>query len=66
MAINAFAQVSNLHDITKGVINLLSEKGTFVLEVGYVVDMIQKKTFDPIYHEHFSYSSLSRRKAARR
>jgi len=58
LATNTVAQIVDLHDFMKGIKNLLSKDGIFVVEVGYVLDMIRKKMFDSIYHEHFSYFSL--------
>lgn len=55
---NTLAQVPDLHNFIKGIKNVLSEHGVFIIEVGYVLDMVKKKTFDAIYHEHFSYFSL--------
>ncbi len=57
-ATNTLAQVVDLDDFIKGIKLLLSKHGVFIAEVGYLVDMIQKKTFDSIYHEHYSYFSL--------
>ncbi len=58
-ATNTLAQIIDLHDFVKGVKNLLSRNGSFVMEVGYLPKMISKKTFDSIYHEHYSYFSLT-------
>lgn len=58
VATNTLAQIIDLNDFVKGVRNLLNEDGVFVIEVGYLLDMINKKTFDSIYHEHYSYFSL--------
>src|SRR3990167_7592347 len=38
---------------------LLKPKGVAVIEVPYVVDMIEKTEFDTIYHEHIFYFSLN-------
>lgn len=56
---NTLAQVTDLHDFTKGVKLLLSKNGVFVAEVGYLPKMLSKKTFDSIYHEHLSFFSLT-------
>ncbi len=55
---NVFAHTPYLNDFTKGVKNILSQNGVFVLEVSYLGTVIKKKTFDTIYHEHMSYHSL--------
>ncbi len=57
-ATNTLAQVVDLNDFVKGVKILLKDHGTFVIEVGYLLEMITRGTFDSIYHEHYSYFSL--------
>jgi len=52
------AHVDNLNDFFRGVKNLLDNDGIFVFEVSYLGSVIQKKTFDTIYHEHADYHSL--------
>lgn len=55
---NVFGHIDNLKEFMKGVKILLKEKGIFIIEIPYVVDLIQKLEFDTIYHEHLSYFSL--------
>jgi hypothetical protein len=55
---NVFAHVDNLDDFMRGVKTLLSDDGVFIVEVPYLVDLIKKKEFDTIYHEHLSYFAL--------
>lgn len=55
---NAFAHIIDLNDFLRGVKLLLSPSGVFVIEVGYLLDMIAEKSFDSIYHEHVSYFSI--------
>jgi len=57
-ATNTLAQVIDLNDFALGVKNLLKVNGSFIIEVGYLPKMLLKKTFDSIYHEHYSYFSL--------
>lgn len=57
-ATNTLAQVIDLNDFVKGVKKLLDKDGSFIIEVGYLLEMIGRKTFDSIYHEHYSYFSL--------
>ena len=52
------AHVNDLSNLIKGVKNLLKPDGIFSLEVSYLADVIKKKTFDIIYHEHVDYHSL--------
>lgn len=55
---NVFAHVGNIKEFTRNVKTLLKDNGVFVIEVQYILDMIQKLTFDNIYHEHLSYFSI--------
>ena len=52
------AHVDDLKNFVKGVKNLLKSDGFFSFEVSYLGDVIRKKTFDTIYHEHLDYHSL--------
>jgi SAM-dependent methyltransferase len=58
LATNVFAHVDDLDDFVRGVNVLLDDEGVFVIEVPYLVDMLQKMLFDTIYHEHLSYFAL--------
>ena len=40
-------------------IGLLSNKGTIIIEVQYLVNTMKDLTFDNIYHEHYNYWSLT-------
>ena len=42
----------------KGIKNILDTNGVFVFEVSYLLDVINKLTFDTIYHEHMSYHAI--------
>ena len=55
---NVFAHCDDLIGIVRGVKNLLSEKGVFIFEVSYLVDVLENTLFDTIYHEHLSYHSV--------
>jgi len=55
---NVFAHVPNLKDFALGVKNILASDGLFIFEVSYLKDVLEKLTFDTIYHEHMSYHSL--------
>ena len=55
---NVFAHINNIKDVAKNVKLLLKDTGVFCIEVQYLLDTIQKMTFDNIYHEHLSYYSL--------
>jgi len=57
VANNVFAHADDLHDIVRGIRNLLKPGGVFVFEVSYLVDVYEKTLFDTIYHEHVCYHS---------
>lgn len=57
-ATNVFAHVDDLHDFMRGVKTILSKDGVFIIEVPYLVDLIENNEFDTIYHEHLSYFSV--------
>ena len=42
----------------KGVKNIIDNKGTFVFELPYWVNLVKEKKFDQIYHEHVSYFTV--------
>ena len=56
---NVFAHVPDPNAFVGGVKQLLKPDGLAVIEAPYVRDLITKLEFDTIYHEHFSYYSLS-------
>jgi len=60
---NVFANIDNLEEVIKGINILLSKKGIFIFETGYMPDLINKNLFDNIYHEHLSYFSVKPLKA---
>ncbi len=55
---NVFAHVADIKSLTENVKNLLKKEGIFCIEVQYILDTLQKMTFDNIYHEHLSYFSV--------
>jgi SAM-dependent methyltransferase len=54
-ATNVFAHVDDLDELIRAVKIVLKQDGVFVIEVPYLIDFINKKYFDLIYHEHLSY-----------
>ena len=40
-------------------LTLLSNKGTIIIEVQYLMNTLKDLTFDNIYHEHYNYWSLT-------
>ncbi len=57
-AMNVFAHVRELNSVVSGVRNLLADRGVFIVEVHYLLDLIRESEFDSIYLEHLRYYSL--------
>ncbi len=57
-ACNAFNHIDNLDTVMKGIYLILDDEGVFILEVPYIVDLLQNKSFDTMYHEMHSYFSV--------
>ncbi|MEY4334520.1 MAG: hypothetical protein RLZZ196_3264 [Bacteroidota bacterium] len=56
---NVYAHVPKINDFTNGLKKALKEGGTITLEFPHLLKLMQSTQFDTIYHEHFSYLSLS-------
>jgi len=56
---NVLAHVADLRGVVAGIARTLDADGIAVIEVPYVVEMIQNTEFDTIYHEHLCYFSLT-------
>jgi 2-polyprenyl-3-methyl-5-hydroxy-6-metoxy-1,4-benzoquinol methylase len=56
---NVLAHVPDLNDFVAGLKRVLKAGGTISLEFPHLLRLIQENQFDTIYHEHFSYFSLS-------
>jgi len=56
---NVLAQVPDLNDFVAGMKLLLAPHGLITLEFPHLVSLIAGNQFDTIYHEHFSYFSLT-------
>lgn len=59
IANNVYAHLSELDNFTIGIARLLKPSGVASIEVAYLLDLVLQGAFDTIYHEHFSYFSLS-------
>jgi len=59
LASNVFAHSDKLREMAECMINLLSTKGTIIIEVQYLMNTLRDLTFDNIYHEHYNYWSLT-------
>jgi len=57
-ATNVAAHFNDLDSLLKGVSYLLKDDGVFVIEVPYLVDLLENVEFDTIYHEHLSYFAV--------
>ncbi len=55
---NVLAHVPDINDFVKGLKNALKPNGTITMEFPHLLELIDKKQFDTIYHEHYSYLSL--------
>jgi hypothetical protein len=59
IANNVFAHVPELCNFTEAVKLLLSDDGILVIEVQYFAELFNHTLFDTIYHEHYSYFTLT-------
>ena len=56
---NVLAHVPDLHDFIKGFSVLIDEQGLITFEFPHLLNLIKNCQFDTIYHEHYSYLSVS-------
>jgi SAM-dependent methyltransferase len=56
---NVLAHVPDLHDFIKGFSILLDPEGLITFEFPHLVSLIKNNQFDTIYHEHYSYLSIT-------
>ncbi|MEJ2885809.1 class I SAM-dependent methyltransferase [Actinomycetospora aeridis] len=59
VTLNAFAHVTDLHDVLKGVTAVLDDEGMFVSESHYLVPLLEGVQYDFAYHEHSRYYSVT-------
>ena len=57
-ATNVFAHVDDLQLLMESILKLLNDKGIFIFEAPYLVNLFNKNEYDTIYHEHLSYLSV--------
>jgi cyclopropane fatty-acyl-phospholipid synthase-like methyltransferase len=57
-ATNTFPHIQNLEDFITGIKSVLRPSGVFVIEMHYLLDLLDQVAFDTIYHEHISYWAL--------
>lgn len=59
---HSMAHIENMPDVFEGIKKLLKNDGFLSMEVHYLVDLLEGKQYDMIYHEHqFYYSIVSLR-----
>lgn len=56
---NVLAHVPDINDFVKGFATLLKPEGVATFEFPHLQNLIAETQFDTIYHEHFSYLSLT-------
>ena len=56
---NVLAHVPDINDFVAGFTKLLKPEGVATFEFPHLLKMIEQSQFDTIYHEHFSYLSLT-------
>ena len=59
VANNVLAHVPDINDFVEGYSLLLKPSGVATFEFPYLVNLLEKNQFDTIYHEHYSYLSLT-------
>ncbi len=56
---NVLAHVPDINDFVRGFAIALKTDGVSTFEFPHLLQMVEKNQFDTIYHEHFSYLSLT-------
>lgn len=59
LATNVLAHVPDINDFVGGFAVLLKPKGVATFEFPHLLRLVAESQFDTIYHEHFSYLSLT-------
>jgi hypothetical protein len=55
---NVFAHVPDIRGFAAGLRELVKDSGLVTLEFPHLLRLIERRQYDTIYHEHFSYLSL--------
>jgi hypothetical protein len=58
IANNVLAHVPDIRGFTAGLRALVKDTGTITLEFPHLLRLIERRQYDTIYHEHYSYLSL--------
>ena len=56
---NVYAHVPDINDFTQAIELSLNENGVVTIEFPHLLNLIEKCQFDTVYHEHYSYLSVS-------
>jgi hypothetical protein len=56
---NVLAHVPDINDFVGGFTTLLKPNGVSTFEFPHLLNLVQQNQFDTIYHEHYSYLSLT-------
>jgi hypothetical protein len=56
---NVLAHVPNLHDFISGIATLIDDEGVITFEFPHLLNLLKNSQFDTIYHEHYSYLSIT-------
>ena len=59
VAQNVLGHVDDVHGFIEATALALAPEGRAVIEVPYLVDLLQNNAFDTIYHEHLSYWTIT-------
>ncbi len=55
---NVTLNIIDIHDYMEGISNLLEDKGVFIIENPYIIDILENNSYDQIYDEHIWFFSL--------
>lgn len=58
IANNVLAHVPDLNDFVAGLAAVLAPQGVITVEFPHLLQLVEQRQFDTVYHEHFSYFSL--------
>src|SRR3989344_3269559 len=58
LSTNVFLNIIEIHSALRGIAMLLENDGVFITEDPYIVDILEKNSYDQIYDEHIWYFSL--------
>ena len=59
LSTNVTLNIIDLHDLMRGLNALLDDNGVFITEDPYILDILEKTSYDQIYDEHIWYFSLT-------